>query len=250
MFRNLKAIEIAEGALLADIAVVFQLIAAFLPVGGGFLHTLVFIVFAILVLRRGMYVSVMGMCTALFLICVLIGPHGVTNVLLEGMGGIFLGVMMKRRFPHIPLILIGAITGSFVLYCLILLLGFLTGLTVGQLVLGLHQIYDTGISFVNLLAAHLGLGIWWKSRVYPGVASLSLLAFTYWWATFYLLLFLFLCPVVFVVYLTTNLFVRLLGYDVRPFPDGRVGKLLRRASRRLIKIGIKRGIIGRTGARA
>ncbi len=249
MFRNLKAIEIAEGALLADIAVVFQLIAAFLPVGGGFLRMLVFIVFAILVLRRGMYVSVMGMCTALFLIAVLIGPHGVTNVLLEGMGGIFLGVMMKRRFPHIPLIFLGAVSGAFVLYCLVLIVGFLTGLTVGQLVLGLHQIYDTSISFVNLLAAHLGLSIWWKSRIYPVVASLSSLAFTYWWITFYLLLFLFLCPAVFLIYLATNIFVRLLGYDVRPFPDGRVGKLLRRASRRLIKIGIKRGLIGRTGVR-
>ena len=33
MQRKLSAVEIAEGALLADIAIIFQLIATYLPVG-------------------------------------------------------------------------------------------------------------------------------------------------------------------------------------------------------------------------
>lgn len=250
MFRNLKAIEIAEGALLADIAVVFQLISAFLPVGAGFFSSLTFIVFAILVLRRGLYVSAMGLCVALFMISVLMGPHRVFSMSLECMGGIFLGITMKRRFPHIPLILLGAISGAFVASCLILLLGLLSGVPAGQLVLSLHQGYTALISFLNVLMPHLGLSSWWLHSAYPEVAVLATLAFTYWWATFYLLICIVLIPLVGSVYLMTNVFVRLLGYDVRPFPDGRPGKFLRRISRRLLKMGIRRGVIGKSEVRA
>ena len=56
MFRNLKAIEIAEGALLADVAVILQLLITYLPLPAG--HTvfriLIFVVYTILVLRRGL----------------------------------------------------------------------------------------------------------------------------------------------------------------------------------------------------
>ena len=47
------------------------------------------------------------------------------------------------------------------------------------------------------------------------------LAFNYWWIAYYLLTwFVLLLPVVIVVYYITNLFVRMLGYDVQPFPGG------------------------------
>ena len=40
MFRRLSAIEIAEGALLADIAVIFHLLTLYLPIGGtGFVSS-------------------------------------------------------------------------------------------------------------------------------------------------------------------------------------------------------------------
>jgi hypothetical protein len=41
------------------------------------------------------------------------------------------------------------------------------------------------------------------------------------------------------------LFVRLLGYDVRPFPDGKLGKLRYRIVRRLIRVAVKRGMLKR-----
>lgn len=44
--RRLSAIEIAEGALLADIGVVFQLLIKYLPVGGAFLALLIQVAFS------------------------------------------------------------------------------------------------------------------------------------------------------------------------------------------------------------
>lgn len=82
MFRRLSAIEIAEGALLADIAVIFQLLTLYLPVGGEVFRLLVFVVFAILVLRRGLYTGIMGFCTALFLVGVISGINFLPVMLL------------------------------------------------------------------------------------------------------------------------------------------------------------------------
>src|SRR5690348_15223300 len=92
MFRSLKPIEIAEGALLADIAVIFQLLVVYLPAGGDFFRLLIFIVFAVLVLRRDLYVGIMGMFTALFLVGVITGFRGILFLVLETTGGLFLGI--------------------------------------------------------------------------------------------------------------------------------------------------------------
>jgi hypothetical protein len=54
-----------------------------------------------------------------------------------------------------------------------------------------------------------------------------------------------MCPVVTAIYAVTNLFVRLLGYDVRPFPGGWLGKHLYRFQRRLVRVAVKRGILRR-----
>src|SRR4051794_29008356 len=72
--RNLRAIEIAEGALLADIGVIFQILIKFLPVGGILLHFLVPVIFTVIVLRRGFYVGCMSLCVALCVVCIALGP--------------------------------------------------------------------------------------------------------------------------------------------------------------------------------
>src|SRR5437764_2659048 len=118
MFRNLKPIEIAEGALLADVAVIFQLLIVYLPVGKGLFRLLVFIVFAVLALRRGLYVGIMSMFTALFLSIVMIGLGGIFFTL-EAIGGLFLGITMKHNVRHIPLILLGTTGGTFAIYCVL-----------------------------------------------------------------------------------------------------------------------------------
>jgi Predicted membrane protein (DUF2232) len=77
MLRKLSAIEMAEGALLADIAVVFQLLFIYLPVGGAFFSLLIPPLFTILVLRRGFYAAIMAVCVAIFIVGVITGFHSI-----------------------------------------------------------------------------------------------------------------------------------------------------------------------------
>ncbi len=243
MFRNLKAVEIAEGALLADIAVLFQLMAIYLPIGGQVFRMLTFIVFTVLVLRRGLYVGIMGLCVAIFVVTIIVGTQSVLYLLLECMGGLFLGVTMKRRIPLLPLLLVGVTCGALAFYAMIVLTSFIFAIPLSTLVDVLHSTYNTLIVFINGLAAHAGLTAWWKHSMYPPIASLADMAFRYWILSFYIGLWVVLCPVVFIIYAFTNSFVRLLGYDVRPFPGGRLGRLMRRLNRRSIRMALKWGII-------
>ncbi len=240
MFRKLTAIEIAEGALLADIAVVFQLLTLYLPIGGEFFRVLIFIVFAVLVLRRGLYVGMMGMFVALFIAAIVTGPQSVVFLLLEATGGLFLGFTMKHRLSHFLLLLIGITCGALALYIVIFLSTFLFGLPFNSLVRGLHNAYTGAMSLMGVLAASVGLSAWWQQTLYPLIAPLAAFGFKYWWALYYVALWALLCPFVIVIYATTNSLVRRLGYGVRPFPDGRVHKRIRRFSRFLLKAGIRR----------
>jgi hypothetical protein len=185
----------------------------------------------------------MGLCVALFVVTVIVGTQSVIDLLLECMGGLFLGVTMKWRMPLFPLLLLGVTCGSLAFYGALVLSSLIFAVPLSTLVDVLHTTYTTLISLSNGLAAHAGLSEWWKHSVYPGVSSLADVAFRYWVLSFYIGLWVVLCPVVFAVYMFTNSFVRLLGYDVRPFPDGRVGRLLRRFNRRSMRMALKWGII-------
>lgn len=243
MLRDLKAIEIAEGALLADIAVLFQLLALYLPIGGQVFRLLTFIVFTVLVLRRGLYVGMMGLCVAIFVSMMIVGTHSVHYLFLECTGGLFLGFTMKRRVPLLLLLLIGVTGGALVFYALIIVTSFIFAIPLSTLVDVLHSTYTMLIALTNSLSAHIGLADWWKHTLYPPVSSLADLAFRYWLLAFYLGIWAVLCPVVFVIYVFTNSFVRLLGYDVRPFPGGWMERRLQRWRRRTIGVALKWGII-------
>ncbi|HTI15868.1 MAG TPA: DUF2232 domain-containing protein [Dictyobacter sp.] len=243
MIRNLKAIEIAEGALLADIAVVFQCIAAFLPVGAGFFIFLGFVVFAILVLRRGFYVGVMGMCVAMFLMSIIIGPQFIITAAMQGMGGIFLGVLMRHRFPHIPLVVLGAICGAGFLLAVVLLSGLLTGLSVQNIVHSLQQPYNALIASMNTFTARFGLGGVWKQSVYPLVAALANWCFTYWWAGLYLTFLVVVLPVVATIYVMTNWSASMLGNNVRPLPGKHSYVRFQHTLRRLAKASMRSDIV-------
>ncbi len=240
MFRRLSAIEIAEGALLADIAVIFQLLTLYLPVGGEVFRLLVFVVFAILVLRRGLYTGIMGFCTALFLVGVISGINFLPVMLLEGMGGLFLGVTMKRFWHHFPLLFVGITCGAAALFVLIFGTYVIFGFPIANLILSLHRTYGHIIAIVGQLSISFGLGSLWQHHVLPTVQAVANLAFTYWLATFYAIFWIGLCPVVIAIYYATNLLARLLGYEVRPFPGGRLQKLVRRLLRRLV------GLVGKS----
>ncbi len=138
MFRKLTAIEIAEGALLADIGIIFQLLAIYIPIGKTIFHILTPIVFAIIVLRRGFYVGTMSLAVALFVISIFRGPGAFFNMLLECGAGLFLGLTMRHRMRHYFIIFVGTTCGAGAFYLLLLLFNFLSGLPITDLVKGLH----------------------------------------------------------------------------------------------------------------
>ena len=236
MLRRLSAIEIAEGALLADICVIFQLLVTYLPVGGDFFRVLIFVVFAILVLRRGLYVGVIGMFVAVFITGIITGPLLIVPMLLECIGGLFLGFTMRHRMRTISLLLIGITGGALTVYLLTLGSYWLVGLPFTTLIRGLHLTYNIAISIIQSIAASFGLEGWWQHTLYPPIAAVAAFGFTYWWALFYAALWCVLCPFVTVIYVTTNTMVRLLGYDVRPLPGGRrAQRRIRRMRRAIVK---------------
>ena len=240
--RRLRAIEMAEGALLADIAVVFQLIVHYVPFVGIFFTLLIPPLFAILVLRRGLYGAIMSMAVALFTLGLIAGWGRTQLFILEIGAGIFLGVTMKYRLHYIPLILLG-VTGSAI---------GITGLTLGSILLlgpsflavtlnGFRQTYNLAFRTLDFLAPQLGLESAWHSNE-PMIKHLADLSLRYWLAVIFFSDWLILLPVVIIVYYITAFLVRLMGYDVRPFPDGILNRFLLWIMTLLLRIAVKVGL--------
>lgn len=225
MFRKLTAIEIAEGALLADIGVIFQLLALYLPVGHAVFELLTPIVFTIIVLRRDFYVGQMSLVVALFIVGIVSGPGKLPTMLLETGAGLFLGLVMKHRRGDIFVLLVGTTSGSLASYGLLFVTDLILGIPLSDLVMGLQLTVSRSIALLGVVASSVGLGSLWMHRFLPTINALTAWAFTYWWLSYYLLTWVFLFPVVIVVYYVTNLFVRRLGYDVKQFPGGWLERL-------------------------
>src|SRR5579884_2807340 len=171
MPRKLSAIEIAEGALLADIAVIFQLFSLYLPVGRSVLRIFIPIVFTIIVLRRRLYAGVMGLCVALFIVGIMTGPNYLVAMLLEGIGGLFLGVAMKYRLRHSVILFAGITIGALALWCILILFTLMAGLPLISLIKPLHVAYVAIIATINFIASHLGLSNFWQQHAYPIINS-------------------------------------------------------------------------------
>jgi predicted membrane protein DUF2232 len=250
MFRRLTAIEIAEGALMADIGVIFQLLVKILPVGGGIFHLLIPIVFAVIVLRRSFYVGCMSLVVALFITVLISGPGSSFFMLLECGAGLFLGLTMKHRMRHFVILFLGVTSGTITFYLLLIVLDFITGFPLSNLVLSVQLTYKAAVGLAGAIAALVGGSNWWQHTALPPLNSIANLAFSYWWITYYVINWVFLIPVVIVIYYFTNRFVRLLGYQVRPFPGGKIEDLLywilRKLTRLIPKAGIGKHWIPRT----
>ena len=244
MFRRLTTIEIAEGALLADIGVIFQLLALYLPIGKSIFQILTPIVFAMIVLRRDFYVGIMSLCVAVFTIGIMSGPAALPLMLLECGAGLFLGLTMKHRMGHFWIIILGTTSGALAFYLLLIVTDLLAGIPLSDLVRGLHATFNAAVHLASALAASVGLGHWWQSNLLPLVNAIAQVAFTYWVIGFYVITWIVLLPVVIAVYYATNLFTRLLGYKVRPFPGGIIERFLYWTLRTLTRLIPERGRIG------
>jgi uncharacterized protein YybS (DUF2232 family) len=227
MPRRLSMIEIAEGALLADIAVVLQLLALYLPYFDMLFRLLTPTVFAILVLRRRLYAGIMCLCVTLFIVGVTSGLNLLVLVLLECGAGLFLGVTMKRRLHHAVVLPLGVTGAAITLYALLIFFTLLAGLPLETLSLQLRRSYQIAASLSDAVTAYVGLGAWWRQSAYPAINALVELLLGYWLALLFAGFWLVCWPLVSVVYYVTNVFVRLLGYDVRPFPGERFDRFVR-----------------------
>jgi hypothetical protein len=242
MLRTLKPIEIAEGALLADVAVIYQLLVNYIPFVGDVFRFPIFIVFAILVLRRGLYVSIMSSCVALFIAGILMGPSLLPIFAIEIMGGLYLGVTMRFRLPHVLLILLGATCGTLAFYVLFGAVDVLTGIPVSTYIQFLHRTYVAVLNFLALIIQKIdgtflhGLEHYWLYHIMPLLTSLGDIAFTYWWATLFVLFWGFSLISTLLIYTSTNVVMQLLEYEVDPFPSERFMRRVQHLRRRILKL--------------
>ena len=96
-------------------------------------------------------------------------------------------------------------------------------------------------SLIGFMASQVGLSNWWNS-IYPAARHFADLTLNYWLAALIIINWITLIPVVIIVYYITTFLVRLLGYDVRPFPDGRINTFIQWIIRLLIRIALKLGL--------
>jgi hypothetical protein len=237
----MSAIEIAEGALLADIAVLLQLAAMYLPVIDLLTRFVIPIVLSVLVLRRGLAVGIMSCCVGCFLIAMLSGLSFLIPMLLICVAGLFLGATMRWRWRHLPLLLLGTTGAALAVSGLSILLSLLAGLPLSIIVRQLDLAYQASFALVDLVAAGLGFGAWWQQSAYPALAPIAQLTLEYWWLLYPAVLWIFLLPIVVLMYFTTNYSVRMLGYNVRAFPGGAIERRLARGARRLMSLGRRLG---------
>ncbi|MDQ6660499.1 MAG: YybS family protein [Chloroflexota bacterium] len=242
MKRRLTAIEIAEGALLADIGVIFQLIAIYLPVGGIFFRLLIPTTITIVVLRRSVYAGIMAYLVSMFTAGLISGYNSVGAMMLQAGAGLFLGITMKYRIRDSLLVLIGAAGSALWLYGISILLPFIFGAPLDTIIIPFRRGFAQVISLFDFIAPQIGMYGVWRQGIYPFMNAIATWAFTYWWFSLYIVYFCAFIPIVIIVYYVTNLFIRLLGYHVRPFPSGRLHRLMNWIVRKILKVGMRMGI--------
>ncbi len=244
--KRLAAIDIAEGALLADVAVIFQLMWTYLPIPGLFFRFLIPIVFTVLVLRRNLSTGMLALAVTLFVATVVTGPYllDLAYLALEGIGGLFWGLAFKRGWNHLVALGLGTVclvaslaTMSIVTFALVLPLA-----TIAR---SYQRTYAAALSAAGFLAGKIGLADQWQATLAPTIAPLGEIMLAHWWLLLLAASAAAAVPIILVTYIITNILVRLMGYDVAPFPGGLVDRVGKRVGWRLLRLGVRHKIVGR-----
>jgi uncharacterized protein YybS (DUF2232 family) len=213
----LPSLALAEGGLLLDVAVILDLVAIYLPLIGIVVMPAVPTPFALLMLRRGLRVTLLAAAVAAFLVTVIAGPHFGWRMALQALVGAMIGwIMRRRRSPWIALTLCSLfITVAGV--CATLGLIVFTGLPVKDVVDELRNAMDAAMSLVASGAQLVGLEQFWLT-VRPPLVALETFGLRFWPLLLFGYLLCFALPMV-TLYLTVATgTARVLGNDVRPFP--------------------------------
>lgn len=224
------ALSLAEGGLLADVAVILELVRIFLPIAGAVFSLLVPVPFALLMLRRGFKPTLLAVVVGALLITLITGPHHGWRMGVSGLVGLALGFAMRVRLRPAFVVLVGGLLTSLALYAFFWASVWLTAVPLSSLVAGGVNLIHAANSTTEFVLNHLGLGGLWQ-QVTPALFAVEDWVVTYWPLATYGL---FLCGSlgsVIVYYLTANGLMRLFGYDVPPFPSPRVERFVRRTLR-------------------
>jgi uncharacterized protein YybS (DUF2232 family) len=213
----LDALGLAEGGLLADVAIILDLASIYLPIIGTVLAPAVPTPFAVLMLRRGPRVTLLAAAVAAFLITVLAGPHFGWRMGLQAVVGLLLGWAMRRRLRPLLVLGLGTALVASVTFAAALGVIFLTGLPVkdivGELRNGLGAIAVFAAAGLSLFG---GESLWLSIR--PTLVALGLLGLRFWPVLLYLYVIAFALPTVALYYGVASAVARVLGHDTRPFP--------------------------------
>jgi uncharacterized membrane protein (Fun14 family) len=241
----LTAAELAEGGLLADVGVVLDLAAIYLPVVGVILSFAVPTPFAILMLRRGARVTLLSAAVAAFLITVLAGPHFGWRMGLEASLGFLLGWAMRARIRPSLAVAGGTLLLATVTFVAGMGVIFVTGLPISDIVGELRNILESLAWLVATGASIFGLESQWLA-IRPTLAAVGMFGLHVWPLLLFCVLAATTIPVVASYYALANSTAQVLGHDVPAFPSRRSLWLLRMVRRLLgLPVLLLRRISGR-----
>ncbi|HEU5367382.1 MAG TPA: DUF2232 domain-containing protein [Ktedonobacterales bacterium] len=224
------ALTLAEGGLLADVAVILELVRIFLPIAGEAFSLLVPVPFVLLMLRRGLKATLLAVVVGALLIALMTGPHYGWRMGVSGLVGLALGFAMRARLRPAFVVFAGSLITSLVLYAFFWASVWLTAVPLSSLVAGGVNTIHAANSAAEFVLNHLGLGGLWQQSS-PALAALEGWVIAYWPLVLYGVLLCGSIGAVVIYYLTANGLMRLFGYDVRPFPSPRVQRFARKLLR-------------------
>ncbi len=215
---RLDAIGLAEGGLLADVGVILDLAAIYIPLVGAVLGPAVPTPFVILALRRGPRVTLLAAAVSAFLVTIFAGPHFGWRMGLEAVVGLLLGWAMQRHIRPFLIWGIGTLTVAVVTFIAALGVIFLAGLPVKDIVGELRNGLGAAAWIVATGAALLGGEGQWLS-IRPLLVVVGVMALRFWPALLFAYVTVaFALPTVAFYYAIANATARVLGYTVKPFP--------------------------------
>jgi uncharacterized protein YybS (DUF2232 family) len=224
------ALALAEGGLLADVAVILELVRIYLPIAGVAFSLLVPMPFVLLTLRRGLKATLLAVVVGALLITLMTGPHYGWRMGVSGLVGLALGFAMRARLRPAFVVFAGSLITSILLYGFFWFSIWLTAVPLASIVAGGVNSINAANSAAEFILSHLGLGGVWQQWS-PALFALEGWVIAYWPLVLYAVL---LCGSIgsmVVYYLIANGLMRLFGYEVRPFPSPRVERLARKLLR-------------------
>ncbi len=224
------ALSLAEGGLLADVAVLVDLVRVYLPVIGVVFAPLLPTPFALLMLRRGVRATLLAVAVAVFLMSLMVGPHYGWRIGVSGLAGLALGYVMKKRVRPALVVTVGIVFTTLFINAFFFASLWALAVPVKDLVAELQNLFHTANGAAAFVAGHVGLNGFWQ-RIAPPLLALEIWLTTNWPLMVVALLFCWSVATVVLHYAITNGFMRLFGFEVLPFPSRRFERLVRKLVR-------------------